>query len=143
VQSIERQLALGWPTVAIEFLQLYARKESELKRAGMIKVGRRLAEADWSRFAISLGAGFFQSVRDSKRAETLILEPPRRLNADLQWDPVHPRPLENVEDLFARGVCRVRHNLAHGEKFNVTGQGWDRDLALVTESKWVLQRLLA
>ena len=86
---------------------------------------------------------FFHLVRDSKLADILIGEPPRRLmNQGLEWQPSLSPPIENVLDQFNRGICRVRHNLAHGEKFSVTGSGWNRDIALVTQALWVLERAL-
>lgn len=143
MQGTESKRRLGWPPEAIEFMQLYARIEGELKRVGNTKRGRKLAEADWGPLAESLGEEFFHFVRDSKLADTLVGEPPRRLmNQGLEWQPAFSPPIENVLDLFTRGICQVRHNLAHGEKFDVTGSGWDRDIALVTQALWTLERAL-
>jgi hypothetical protein len=60
----------------------------------------------------------------------------------LEWFPDEPQAILTVEELFVRGVCQVPHNLAHGEKFDITGKGFDRDLALVTQSLWVLKQAL-
>lgn len=134
-----RLFALGWPDEAVRFIQLFASVEGELKQRGDTKRGRRLAEADWRSFSNLLGADFFEFVRSSLKAQTLISEPPRRrMNEGLKWMPEHPAPIENVEDLFVRGVCAVRNNLAHGEKFRITGLGWGRDAALVNEALWTL-----
>lgn len=143
MRDVKRKRRLDWPPEAIEFIQLYARVEGELKRAGNTKRGRKLAEADWVPLAGSLGEEVFHFVRDSHMADTLVGEPPRRLmNQGLEWHPTFSPPIESVLDLFVRGICQVRHNLAHGEKFNVTGSGWDRDIALVTQALWTLERVI-
>jgi hypothetical protein len=134
-------MTLGWPQSAVNFFQLYARMEGALKQTGHVKQGRKLAQADWASLAKSLGPKFFHYVRDAQMAETLIAEPPRkRMSAGSKWLPDQPPPIQTTEELFRRGVCQVRHNLAHGEKFNVTGDGWERDLTLVTQSLWVLEQ---
>jgi hypothetical protein len=135
--------ALNWPEPANEFFRLYAQAESTLKQAGHLSQRTKLAHADWESFARALGQEFFESIRDSGNATTLILEPPRRRMKDgLTFQPDRPPAIETTEQLFKRGVCQVRHNLAHGEKFDVSGVGWDRDLALVSESLRVLQLAL-
>jgi len=114
--------------------------EGALTKAGHRKVDQRLAKADWDAFAKTLGPEFFVQIRDSHRADTLLSEPPRRrMNEGFNWHPEHPQPIKDTQDLFRRGVCQVRHNLAHGEKFSVTGESWDRDVALVEGSLSVLR----
>lgn len=76
MQNPSHAVALGWPKSAIEFFQLYARVEGALKQNDHVKKGRKLAEADWTSFAKSLGPNFFLRVQDTQRAETLIAEPP-------------------------------------------------------------------
>lgn len=79
MQYIERKITLGWPQQAIEFIQLFARVEGALKQSGHLKRDKKKrAEADWTGFADSLGPEFFQYVRDSEQANTLVGEPPRR-----------------------------------------------------------------
>jgi hypothetical protein len=69
----------------------------------------------------------------------LIGEPPRILMTDgLEFQPARPEPLEGVVDLFVRGVCQVRHNYFHGEKFVGRGESAARDHALVRQALWVL-----
>ena len=43
---------------------------------------------------------------------------------------------------FRNGVCQVRNNLFHGEKFRGSEQSSERDAALVAESEWVLRLVL-
>ncbi len=59
--------------------------------------------------------------------------------ADLTWKPDVPIPIENVVELFQRGVCQVRNNLFHGEKYIGSREAQSRDEALVSESLWVLR----
>ena len=142
MQKRQHAKAFDWPEPANEFLRLYARTEGALKQGGHLKQ-RKLAYADWDSLARSLGQKFFESVRDSGNANTLILEPPRRRMKDgLRFQPDKPPAIGTTEQLFQRGVCQVRHNLSHGDKFDVSGAGWDRDVALVTESLWVLKSAL-
>ncbi|WP_051380567.1 hypothetical protein [Bradyrhizobium sp. WSM1743] len=61
---------------------LFRRFEHASKRGDFLKPKKR-AEADWRAFAESLGAEFFEEVRQSQKAPTLMHEPPRRLMADL------------------------------------------------------------
>jgi hypothetical protein len=139
----QRAKDFGWPPEAIEFLELYARTERALKQAGCVKKGKKFAEADWTPFANALGPEFLEHVRTSHQAEILITEPPRRRSTlGLEWAPVEPQPIRTVEELFVRSICQVRNNLAHGEKFDITGKGLDRDLALVSQSLWVLKQAL-
>lgn len=120
------------------FTALFRRFEHALKRGDFL-AKRKRAEADWRAFAESLGVAFFEEVRQSQKAPTLIQEPPRRLMADLTWKPDVPASIENVVDLFQRGVCQVRNNLFHGEKYIGSPDAHSRDEALVSESLWVLR----
>jgi len=121
------------------FTALYKRFEHILKRNDFL-ANKRRAEADWKAFANSLGASFFEEVRQSGKAATLIKEPPRSLMAeDLTWQPEVPAPIENVVDLFQRGVCQVRNNFIHGEKYTGSPDDQARDEVLISESLWVLR----
>lgn len=120
------------------FTALFRRFEHALKRGGFLKQQKR-AEANWRAFAESLGTEFFEEVRQSGQASTLIQEPPRRLMADLTWKPDVRDPIANVADLFQRGVCQVRNNLFHGEKYIGSPDALGRDEALVSESLWILR----
>lgn len=118
---------------------LFGRFEHVLKRTGFLK-GRRHAEADWRRFAVSLGDTFFAEVRHRGIAKMLIQEPPRTLMANgLKWEPEWPDPLENVADLFVKGVCKVRNSYVHGEKFVGGDRDFKRDARLVREALAVLE----
>lgn len=117
----------------------FAIAEQSLKSSRLLK-NKRPAEADWHQLANRLGEKFFESIKLSKRAEALIHEPPRkRLAEGFRWHPEQPAPLTSVEQLLVNGVCQVRNNLVHGEKFAVDGLSWGRDLALVSESLMVLR----
>lgn len=114
--------------------------EYALKRAGHLRKGKKVAEADWASFAQELGAAFFDHIQASGVAATLINYPPRQLLVTLDWSPPNPPPLADVKELIVNGVCRVRNSYIHGEKF--TGgpdNQWERDALLVAEAHAVLK----
>lgn len=120
-------------------LDHYRRFEHALKRAGFLDENRKRASANWVEFANALGEDFFTEVRDSGAAATLIAEPPRVLMRDsMRFEPDAPAPITDVVELFTRGVCQVRHNYIHGEKF-VDEARAERDAALVREALAVLE----
>lgn len=127
--------------VASEFAWLFGKYEYALKRSGFQKEKSKVAEADWEAFAAELTEEFFQHVDKNNIAPTLINHPPRKLMADLTWLPEKPLPLASVDDLFVRGVCRVRNSYIHGEKFvgGPDGDKWERDVTLVVEALAVLK----
>jgi hypothetical protein len=57
----------------------------------------------------------------------------------LRWEPEWPDRLTNVEDLFVKGVCRVRNSYVHGEKFIGGDRSLERDARLVREALAILQ----
>jgi hypothetical protein len=65
--------------IAGRFREVYSRCEHALKRCGFLRKDRKDAQTDWSAFAKKLGGGFFDEVRQSEKAGTLIDHPPRRL----------------------------------------------------------------
>lgn len=92
---------------------------------------------DWEGFASQLGEPFFEKIKASGVAPTLINEPPRRrLNQDgqAQWEE-RVAPIGCVEDLIVKGVCQVRHNLVHGNKAELN----ERDLVLIGEACKVME----
>jgi len=122
------------------FADDFGAMEYVLKRSGFIRMNKEVAIADWDLFAQSLGTGFFEHVVGQGIATTLIGDPPQRLLANMKWSPRTKDPLTNVAQLIVNGVCRVRNNYFHGEKF--TGGPdwqWERDAALVTEAHLVLK----
>lgn len=121
-------------------VQRYRRFEHALKRAGFVNPNDRRASANWGEFAKALGEDFFVEVRDSGEAPTLIAEPPRILMREtMTFEPPEPEPITDVVDLFRRGICMVRNNHLHGEKF-INEPGLGRDAALVREALAVLER---
>jgi hypothetical protein len=126
---------------AREFADLFSRCEHALKRAGFLRANRPDAQADWNSFARRLGPEFFERIKASGSAATLIGEPPRKLLKEgLEWAPANPKPLESVIELFEQGVCRVRNNYIHGEKFVSESGQFDRDATLVREALAVLRQ---
>ncbi len=99
------------------FLDLYRGLEYALKRADFLDAHRKRASANWKAFASEIGDDFFDEMRDSGEAATLIAEPPRvRMRDSMAFEPTDQEPIANVIELFTRGVCQVRHNYEHGEK---------------------------
>jgi len=125
---------------ARELAHLFGRFEYALKRSGHLKKGRKDAQADWESFANAIGEPFFAEVVSDRVADTLINEPPRKLMADLSWQPEQSSPLTDVLQLFVQGVCRVRNSYIHHEKFVSEGDQWERDAVLVHEALAVLRR---
>lgn len=125
------------------FVADFRRMEYFLKRSSYLRKGSKVAEADWDRFANSLGPEFFEHVVSAEIAKTLVGEPPRQLLADMQWSPPNPAPLTNVTQLVVNGVCRVRNSYIHGEKFTGGPEGqWKRDATLVAEAHAVLKEAM-
>jgi hypothetical protein len=130
------------PEIAAEFCDLYGGLENALRNTGFCKARER-AEADWVAFAKSLGEEFFTEVLASGKAATLMAGRPRMQVADgLGWKPEQAELVTNVHELFINGVCQVRHHVVHRQKFRGSEEDRQRDVALVTESLWVLQYVL-
>ncbi|TIQ20141.1 MAG: hypothetical protein E5X51_17270 [Mesorhizobium sp.] len=121
------------------FAALFRKMEHDLKRSAFLK-NTHHAQADWNKFARELGMPFFDAIKASGRAKTLLGEPPRKLMRErLEWLPLNPRPLANVVELFEQGVCRVRNSFVHGEKFVSGEEGQrERDATLIREALFVL-----
>ncbi len=132
--------------IKLEFLELFGNLEQEIKRKGYLR-NRPDAQANWHKFAQNfLGDIFFSQVNEKGIADTLISEPPRKLMAEgLQWIPETPNSLSNTEELIIIGVCRIRNNFFHGEKFvgEPSLDNWERDIVLVTEALAVLKLVSA
>lgn len=125
---------------ATELMQLFARLEHALRRNGYARRDRQVAFVDWVRFSSELGEAFFSAARDSGNASVLIREPPRVYHRDKGFLPKEPAPIANVGELFVRGVCQVRNNIAHGEKFVELATQRDHDL--VRGALWVLTQAI-
>lgn len=128
------------PEHAQAFRDLFARLENMLRRKGYMRTNRTRAEVDWSRFAEELGESFFYDVRNSGKAATLIAEPPRVKHREGGWQPEKQTPVQNVTELIVRGLCQVRNNIVHGEKY-VDPEGPRAD-TLVVEARWVLEQAI-
>jgi hypothetical protein len=128
------------PEHARAFMALVAHVEYVLRRNGYARKNQRKAQIDWALFAKELGEDFFLAIRDAGDAPTLIGEPPRAYHRGKGLQPVVQTPVANVKELFLRGVCQVRNNIAHGEKYVETGTKRDDDL--VREAKWVLEKAI-
>ncbi|MGD0192275.1 MAG: hypothetical protein ABSD74_16170 [Rhizomicrobium sp.] len=125
---------------AQQFDAIYGSVERALKHDVFLQKGQSRAMADWKALSKLLGEDFYKKIRDGGKATTLITKPPgelRNQNQRAVWAP-QPR-LEDVEALFLRGVCKVRANLAHHEKFVGTDADVRRDETLISEALFVLE----
>lgn len=127
-------------STAKAFADDFGAMEYALKRSGFLRKGKKVAEVDWNLFSQALGTEFFEQVVEQAIATTLIGVPPRRLLADMQWSPQITKPITDVAQLIIEGVCRIRNNYLHGEKFTGGPDGqWERDAILVAEAHAVLK----
>jgi len=129
------------PEHAIRFRERFAHVENLLRRAGYVQQKRRSrALVDWVKFAREFNADFFLYVQGSQQANTLLSEPPRVLDAHITWQPLNQTPIADVVELFQRGVCQVRNNIVHGEKYIDSHDR--RDDELVSQAAWVLEQAI-
>ncbi len=119
-----------------EFTELFGRYEHALKQAGYLRRTPE-AQADWNRFARELGPAFFDAVVASNIAPKLLGDPPKKQMNNLTWPAVAPP--RNAVELFEQGICRVRNNFFHGEKFIGNPQQQERDAILISEALAVLR----
>jgi hypothetical protein len=123
-----------------DLADLYGRVEHALTQCGFLQKKPSRAKADWKKFADVLGEEFFANVRKAQIAETLLTTPPEvfaNLGDKTDWEGVEP--IGKVQMLFLNGVCQVRHNLIHGNKFIGSEKDRERDITLVREALAVLQ----
>lgn len=138
MNDIDMKAANSVPAGAEELFRIISRFEFALKEMGFAKPGRN-GEADlcWDNFANEcLGQDFFQNIKDSKIAPTLLNQPPSVqviANRSLSWK--DGTPPKSVQELLG-AVRRVRNNLFHG------GKSGDRDAqrnaALISDAIAVL-----
>jgi hypothetical protein len=128
------------PQDAAAFMELFARLEHLLRRNGYTKKDHSRAVIDWKQFAREFDETFFKHVKRSGKAATLLREPPRIYYRGWGMQPEVQEPIRGIADLFLRGVCQVRNNIVHGEKY--IDLATPRDDALVREAHWVLEQAI-
>jgi hypothetical protein len=124
------------PAHAQAFRDQFIQAESALRKAGFVDPKRKRSMVAWELFAEKLDAAFFDKVRDSGKAATLIDEPPRAFFREEGWKDTGQRPLTTIVELFDRGVCQVRNNIEHGLKY--IDPEANRSEILIREATWVL-----
>lgn len=106
------------PADAVRFFKIMMRLEYALKAIGFAEMDRnnRLA-VSWTRFVNECLDGFFQEMRDSGKANTLITQPPSHQEIDANRV-LSFRAAGAVRDTSALigALQRVRNNLFHGGK---------------------------
>ena len=136
------------PKKAIEFFVVFSRFERAMKRAGAYARGNeKEVKADWVALATDLGDGFFDMVKASNIAPTLMEKSPKKqiksADGTLGWRDMGE--VKTTLDLFL-AVRRARNNLMHGGKYMDVGggqhgvvEGSERDDVLLSESLQVLR----
>lgn len=130
------------PADAVRFFKVMMRLEYALKANGFAETNRNRVEICWDRFANErLGRALFDTIRDSRKASTLISQPPSHQAIDigghLEFRPA--APVTCVQDLLG-ALRRVRNNLFHGGKSGDVDH--DRNDTLIAESIYVITEIL-
>lgn len=127
---------------AAKFIATFLRFEFALKESGF---GPENADAlvEWRRVADELGQDFFDYIRTSGKAATLVNAPPKKQvtrSHQLEW--VDQNPPRNVTELLS-AVRRVRNNLFHGGKSGdpeYDAGNPSRSRTLISEAQWVVEQ---
>jgi hypothetical protein len=130
------------PDGAARFFATFARFEFALKDQNFLSIDSKgTVAADWDRFAAEMSADFFGSIVASRKADTLLNNPPKKqiivagaLDFKRQTKP------KNVVELFV-AIRRMRNNLFHGGKSG-DPEGKERNEQLIAESQWTLEQAL-
>jgi hypothetical protein len=139
------QLLNGLPAdETLRFFATFARFEFAMKQCGVLRrtEHNRVAEACREKLSARLPADFFESIRDSQIALTLIERPPKNLfvqtDGPLQFGNELP-PLTNTRQLLD-AVWHVRNNLFHGNKIYPADR--ERDTALMDNALAVIDAIM-
>ena len=133
------------PEEAYAFTDLYGAIENGLRSIGFCKQHLARAEADWGKFAQEkLGDEFFDEVKKSGRAKTLIEGRPRKqMKENLAWKPDQPlADHEDATEFIVNGICQVRNHIDHHQKFRGDDELRKRDLQLIADAHAVLELVL-
>lgn len=130
------------PADAVRFFKVMMRLEYALKAGGFTRMNARRLEICWERFANErLRSAFFEKIRDSAKATTLISKPPshQALDADgcLTFRPA--AHVTSLQELIA-ALRRVRNNLFHGGKSGDVDH--DRNDMFIREAMHVIREML-
>ena len=130
-----------YPPEADSFIILYRRVEHALSNQPAYLQNQAKAKVKWTSFAQSLGENFFSYIERSGKTQTILTEPPRVLHSDGRWLPETQTTIKDVNELFVRGVCQVRHNIEHAGKFLYPEE--KRSYDLVSEAAWILSQAIS
>ena len=130
------------PKKAIQLFEIMMRFEFALKDAGYISTFKNgSVKVDWDGFANhGLPAIFFDTVKNSGLAKTLLTKPPshqRERYGSLGFEDAKS-PTDN--QLLIGAVCRVRNNLFHGGKSG--DKDHDRNDDLVINALYVIKEAI-
>lgn len=133
------------PVGSVEFILIFTRAEFALKQARLLLTPNGLAQPSWNAFADALGNAFWQHVRNSGNANTLINARPHAQfahNNVVNWEIIDQ--VVDARSLFV-AVKTVRNNLVHGGKHFMPDDPPDdpeRNGRLIAEARWVLLQAL-
>jgi hypothetical protein len=142
VSDIDMRKIDDHPAGAVQFFKVMMRLEYALKANGYAEMNNNRLEICWDRFANeSLGMPFFNTIRDSGKANTLIDNPPSHQKKEPSGGLAF-RQAEQVVSIqgLLGALRRVRNNLFHGGKSGDVDHG--RNDALIAESIYVTTELL-
>jgi hypothetical protein len=129
---------------AQKFIGTFLRFEFALKEDGFCpKRGDALVE--WGRVITKLGPTFFETIRKSGKAETILQQPPKKqISLDHRLDWQSQGTPNNIHELF-EAIRRVRNNLVHGGKSGDPENDPDnpgRSEILIREAQWIIEQAI-
>ncbi|MDI9222149.1 hypothetical protein QMZ30_14685 [Pantoea sp. EA-12] len=130
MKSPQQLLAgLDYQLVA-EFFAVFSRVEHALKMSGYLQE-REPATVDWHRFASEM-VGQLSSVRSIKLKTSIVFLtdfPPKKQLRNFEWqDSPFPEICSDRDSKAIIASTRVRNNLFHGGKYNITDPARDTEL---------------
>jgi hypothetical protein len=136
------------PDILLEFFLTFARAEFALKNSGFVKGNEGKVSPDWDGFAASITDTFTKHKSDDLRqaANYILDNPPMKQvlrQNTLMWEANVPDGNLKEIEVLIRLVRRIRNNLFHGAKHNITVfEDTERTSQLLKSSLIVIQECL-
>ncbi len=142
MENINYEKIDNHPKGAVRFFKIMMRLEYALKACGFAEMNGAKLEILWDKYAKDrLSKEYFEIVRDSGIAKTLIDNPPSRQSLSENLEVKFP-PAAHVtctQELLG-AVLRTRNNLFHGGKSGDVDH--DRNDTLIAEAIAVVEEIL-